>query len=333
MGKPPRSLNIRMGEFFPVVDAVALTKGLRGRIVGGKKRSARLAPADGGMTVEMFGSSTFVPVSKGTLDYELSVEADLLAGFLRSCTRAFHPAEIVDLRIGPDQLTMTCGTLKVTLKLSGAPFSSLQADRSSAARSATVLPREPEIEGASAEARLEAQDLRANQFLRSKVAEPPAPEPRGPERRAPEARASEPRAADTKTTEDQEFAGWRRYLVFAASGVALLAMLGNPRIQSAYYEDAETFLGGIIFIPILAGLFAFIGILLFDLLRSPSQQQEAKKWVVGDPARAIKNGIRAAALLTFLGCILLGSIGLDWLFKSAVFWIAAVTAMVTMFVW
>lgn len=99
MSRPPGSLTIRLAELRPVVDAVELTKALRGRMVGGKLRSARLVPVDGGMTVELFGSSTFVPVATGALDCDLVVDANLLAGFLSNSTRAFHPAEIVSLRL------------------------------------------------------------------------------------------------------------------------------------------------------------------------------------------------------------------------------------------
>lgn len=117
MSTQPRSLSIRLGEFRPVVDAVELTKGLRGKIVGGKKRLAQMVPAEGGMTIEMFGSSTFVPVATGTLSHTQRVDADLLSGFLRNSTRAFHPAEIVSLEVTPEQLIARCGTLRVTLQL------------------------------------------------------------------------------------------------------------------------------------------------------------------------------------------------------------------------
>ena len=148
MSKPPRTLTMRLDELRPVVDAVELTKGLRGRIVGGKKRFARLFSTDGGMTVELFGSSTFVPIAIGALDHELSVDANLLAGFLRNCTRAFHPAEIVGLNVGPDHLILTCGTLRVSLQLGAVPSSPRQASRSTAARTATKLrPPEPKSEG------------------------------------------------------------------------------------------------------------------------------------------------------------------------------------------
>ena len=123
MSKPQRTLEIRLGELRPVVDATELTRGLRGKLVGGNKRSARLVPAEGGMSIELLGSNTFVPISVGTLERELSVDARLLAGFLRNSTDAFHPAEIVGLYIGPDHLIGTCGTLKVTLMLGASPAS------------------------------------------------------------------------------------------------------------------------------------------------------------------------------------------------------------------
>ena len=121
MSKPPKPLTIRLDELRPVVDAIKLTKGLRGKIIGGKKRHAHLVTAEGGMMVEMFGSSTFVPIATGALGQSVRVDADLLAGFLRNSTGAFHPAEIVSLDHGADHLIARCGTLRVTLQLGAAP--------------------------------------------------------------------------------------------------------------------------------------------------------------------------------------------------------------------
>jgi hypothetical protein len=123
MSNPSKPLTIRLGELRDVMDAVELTKGLRGKIVGGKKRSAHLVPAEGGMMVEMFGSSTFVPIATSALAQTLRVDADLLAGFLRNSIGAFHPAEIVSLNIAADHLIARCGTLRVTLQLGAAPSS------------------------------------------------------------------------------------------------------------------------------------------------------------------------------------------------------------------
>ena len=68
MSKRPKLPTIRLGELRPVLDAIKLTKGLRGGIVGGRKRTARLVPAEGGMTVEIYGSSTFVPLMAGAVE-------------------------------------------------------------------------------------------------------------------------------------------------------------------------------------------------------------------------------------------------------------------------
>lgn len=151
MSKPSKPLNIRLGELRPVVDAVELTKGLRGKLVGGRKCSAHLVPADGGMMVELFGSNTFVPVATGALSHGLRVDADLFAGFLRNSTRAFHPAEIVSLGFGADKLVARCGTLRVTLQLGALPSSQRRDSPSMADRTtADVRPTEAESESARA---------------------------------------------------------------------------------------------------------------------------------------------------------------------------------------
>lgn len=151
MNKPPKPLIVRLGELRPVVDAVELTKGLRGKIVGGKKRFANLMPAEGGMMIELFGSSTFVPIGTGALVHALRVDADFLAGFLRNSTRAFHPAEIVSLDIGEDTVVARCGTLRVTLQIGPAPSSPRKDSVPAAVRTATaVRPPEPEDESARA---------------------------------------------------------------------------------------------------------------------------------------------------------------------------------------
>lgn len=146
MSKPLRPLTIRLSELRPVAEAVELTKGLRGRIVGGKKRSARLIPAEGGMLVELFGSSTFVPIATGVLDREFRVDPELFSGFIRNSIRAFHTAEIVSLDVDSGNLIARCGTLRVTLQLGAAPSSQKRVSPSPADRTETDL-RPLEVEG------------------------------------------------------------------------------------------------------------------------------------------------------------------------------------------
>jgi hypothetical protein len=171
MDKPQRMLEIRLGELRPVVDATELTRGLRGKIVGGRKRSARLVPAEGGMSVELLGSSTFVPIAVGTLEKELTVDAHLLAGFLRNSIRAFHPAEIVGLQIGPEHLIGTCGTLKVTLMLGDGPAPSRHG------REESLVQTSPELRPMEAESK--ATPVEDNR----RIPEPPAGQASGDEKK------------------------------------------------------------------------------------------------------------------------------------------------------
>ncbi|MFP5481144.1 MAG: hypothetical protein ACLGIE_15875 [Alphaproteobacteria bacterium] len=108
---------IRLGELRPVLDANKLTKGLRGGLVGGRKQTARLRPVEGGLTVEIYGSATFVPWASGSLPQELAVDPSMLAGFITKTTKSFHPAELVTFDLGADRLRLVCGTLEATFKL------------------------------------------------------------------------------------------------------------------------------------------------------------------------------------------------------------------------
>lgn len=112
---------IRLGELRPVLDAIKLTKGLRSGLVGGRKQTARLRPADGGLTVEIYGSGTFVPWAAGSLPHELAIDPGMLAGFLLKTAKSFHPAELVTFDLGTDRLRLVCGTLEVTFKLLSKP--------------------------------------------------------------------------------------------------------------------------------------------------------------------------------------------------------------------
>jgi hypothetical protein len=189
MDKPQRMLEIRLGELRPVVDATELTRGLRGKIVGGRKRSARLVPAEGGMSVELLGSSTFVPIAVGTLEKELTVDAHLLAGFLRNSIRAFHPAEIVGLQIGPEHLIGTCGTLKVTLMLGDGPAPSRHG------REESLVQTSPELRPMEAESK--ATPVEDNR----RIPEPPAGQASGDERSRNGYSSSGPSDADLRRRE------------------------------------------------------------------------------------------------------------------------------------
>lgn len=348
MSRPPGRLTVRLAELRPVVEAVELTKGLRGGIVGGKDRSARLVPAAGGMTVELFGSSTFVPIATGALDRDLCVDANLLAGFLRSSTRAFHPAEIVGLNIGPDHLMGTCGTLKVTLRFGATPSSDLQLRRSPRGRSAIDLcPSKTKSETAPAKdvERMPARpagpapDDEGNRKsnsetgptetvvgLRDAQARPEA-------RAANRIRADEPEVSDLEAPIAKAPSRWRRNLVAGVSVLMVFVALEHPRAQRAYYQDAEAFLGMVIFLPILAGLFVFVGIIGFDFIRSPTEQRAAWQKFSSDPVQSSKEVVRFAAAAIFLGCIFLSFFGLEWLLATWVFWTAAGVVLVMMFVW
>lgn len=121
MSKRPKLPTVRLGEFGPVVDAIKLTKGLRSGIVGGRKRTASLAPAEGGMIVSIYGSSTFVPLVAGVLDRELNLDPGFLAGFIMNAIRAFHPGELFTIEVDADQAKFLCGTLQAVLRLLPAP--------------------------------------------------------------------------------------------------------------------------------------------------------------------------------------------------------------------
>jgi hypothetical protein len=189
MTKPPKPLTIRLGELRPVVDAVELTKGLRGKIVGGKKRLAHLVPVEGGMTVDLFGSTTFVPIATGALVHALRVDADLLAGFLRNSTSAFHPAEIVSFDLGPDTLIARCGTLRVTLQLGTSPSSPRKEQPPAAAMTAKEMrPPEPEKEPVRAE-------------KTERPSDPPKDPPHADESDQDKASATGPTEADLRLSE------------------------------------------------------------------------------------------------------------------------------------
>ncbi len=347
MSRPPGRLTVRLAELRPVVEAVELTKGLRGGIVGGKDRSARLVPAAGGMTVELFGSSTFVPIATGALDHDLSVDANLLAGFLRSSTRAFHPAEIVGLNIGPDHLMGTCGTLKVTLQFGARPHSDPQLSRSPRGRRAIDLrPTKTKSETGPAEDVEPMPERPAG----------PAPDDEGNRnynsvkgptetvlglreaQARPEARETNRRLVDPREKPAREDpivnapSRWRRNLVIGVSVLMFFVALDHPRAQRAYYQDAEAFLGMVIFLPILAGLFVLVGIIGFDFIRSPTEQRAAWQKFSHDPVQSSKEVVRFAAAAVFLGCIFLSFFGLEWLLATWVFWTAAGVALVLMFV-
>ncbi len=112
---------IRLGELRPVLDAIKLTKGLRSGLVGGRKQTARLRPTEGGLTVEIYGSGTFVPWASGSLAQELAVDPGMLAGFITKTSKSFHPAELVTFDLSADHLRLVCGTLEATFKLLVAP--------------------------------------------------------------------------------------------------------------------------------------------------------------------------------------------------------------------
>jgi hypothetical protein len=104
-----------------VLDAIRLTKGLRSGLVGGRGQNARLSPVEGGLTVEIYGSATFVPWASGSLPQELTIDPGMLAGFITKTSKSFHPAELVTFVIGPDHLRLVCGTLEATFKLLSKP--------------------------------------------------------------------------------------------------------------------------------------------------------------------------------------------------------------------
>lgn len=121
---------------------------------------------------------------------------------------------------------------------------------------------------------------------------------------------------------------WRRNLIAGVMGLMFFAALYHPTAQRAYYTDAEVFLGMVIFLPLLAGLFTALGILLFDFIRSPTEQEVAVRWLAEDPIAATKEIVRFSATATFLGCILLSFFGLEWLLATWVFWTAGGVALV-----
>lgn len=124
---------------------------------------------------------------------------------------------------------------------------------------------------------------------------------------------------------------WRRNLVVCASLLMFFVALCDPRAQRAYYQDAETFLGMIIFLPVLAGLFTYLGIAVFDFMLSPGLQRDARHWLAKDPVRSGKEIVRFMAMATFMGCIFLSFFGLEWLLSTWVFWTSAGVAVVMLF--